>query len=156
MRPTRSIVRKSFFDTIRDLIEGSVFLDLFAGSGSIGMEAISRGAEKVIFVDSSSESISLIARNTRNMENVEIIKSDAERFLDSSVLETVDIVYIDPPYKFNLDSFLDRFFSKVNKNAIVCVEHEKGTKLRDKFGDFSRLKNRVFGKNTLDYYGAEK
>ncbi len=155
LRPTRNIVKKSFFDTIKGIVENSVFLDLFAGSGSVGIEALSRGAKKVIFVDSSKESISLITYNTKNVGNVEIVKSDAERFLDSRVLKTVDIAYIDPPYRFDFNSFLDSFFSKVNKTAIVCIEHGKNVQLKDKFGKFRKLKNRVFGKNTLDYYGVE-
>ncbi len=154
LRPTRSIVRKSFFDTIKGVIEGSVFLDLFAGSGSLGMEALSRGAKKVIFVDNSKESISLINQNTKGAENVEIVKSDAERFLESDSLKSVDLAYIDPPYKFDSNSFLKKFFSKVNRNAIVCVEHDKKTKLDDKFGAFKKFKSRTFGKNTLDYYGV--
>ncbi len=154
LRPTRSIVRRSFFDTIMGMIDGSVFLDFFAGSGSVGMEALSRGAKKVIFVDNSRDSVSLIMRNTRNMDNVKIVKSDAERFLNNKILKSVDIVYIDPPYAFDFNSFLDKFFSTVNKNAIVCVEHDKRTQLKDKFGEFIKLKSRVFGKNTLDYYGV--
>ena len=155
LRPTRSIVRKSFFDTMMGLIEGSVFLDLFAGSGSVGMEALSRGAKKVVFVDSSKESISLINRNTKGIENVEVVRSDAERFLDNEIMKIVDVVYMDPPYEFDFDGFLDKFFSKVNRNAIVCVEHDIRTPLRESFNGFKRIKSRTFGKNTLDYYGVE-
>ncbi len=155
LRPTRSIVRKSFFDTMMGLIEGSVFLDLFAGSGSVGMEALSRGAKKVIFVDNSKDSISLINRNTKGIENVEVVRSDAERFLDSEIMKVVDVVYIDPPYEFDFNGFLDKFFSKINKKAIVCVEHDIRTTLRESFSDFKRIKSKTFGKNTLDYYGVE-
>lgn len=154
MRPTRNIVRKSFFDTVRGIIENSVFLDLFAGSGSLGMEALSRGARKVIFVDNSKESISLINRNTKGFENVQVIKSDAERFLDSELLKNVDLAYIDPPYEYNFNDFLKKFFTKINRSAIVCIEHDKKTRLDDEFGEFKRFKSRTFGKNTLDYYGV--
>ena len=154
LRPTRSIVRKSFFDTVRGIIEDSIFLDLFAGSGSLGMEALSRGAKKVIFVDNSKESISLINKNTKGNENVEVVKSDAERFLESEHMKSVDLAYIDPPYNYNFNNFLKKFFSKINRNAIVCVEHDKNTKLDNEFGEFKKFKSRTFGKNTLDYYGV--
>ncbi len=154
IRPTRSIVRKSFFDTVMGLVEGSVFLDLFAGSGSMGIEALSRGASKVFFVDRSSESINLIKKNVKSAWNVEVIKQDAERFIDSEIVKIVDLVYIDPPYDFDFNGFLERFFSVVNRNAIVCVEHDKKTQLKESFGSFRKIKSRTFGKNTLDYFGV--
>ncbi|WP_025270150.1 16S rRNA (guanine(966)-N(2))-methyltransferase RsmD [Hippea sp. KM1] len=154
LRPTRSIVRKSFFDTMRDVIEGSVFVDLFAGSGSIGMEALSRGAKRVIFVDSAKESVDLIRKNTRDMDNVDVLKMDAFRFLDEPILKRADVIYVDPPYSFEIDGFLMGLFDMVNRDAIVCVEHDKKSPINSEFGQFRRFKSRSFGKNTLDYFGV--
>lgn len=155
LRPTRNIVRRSFFDTLMGLVEGSVFLDLFAGSGSVGMEALSRGAKRVIFVDNSRESISVLSKNTREIENADVIKEDAERFLESEILSYIDIAYIDPPYNYDFNGFLEKFFSRINKDAIVCVEHDKKIALKESFNGFKKIKTKTFGKNTLDYYGVE-
>ncbi|WP_051904410.1 16S rRNA (guanine(966)-N(2))-methyltransferase RsmD [Hippea jasoniae] len=155
LRPTRSIVRKSFFDTVRGLLEESVFIDLFAGSGSIGVEALSRGAKEVVFVDNSSESVELIRNNVKPFSNATVKKIDARRFLDDPVLDRADLVYVDPPYDFNLKEFLVELFEKINQNAIVCVEHDKYKPLDDRFGRFKKIKSRSFGKNTLDYFGVK-
>ncbi|AEA33993.1 16S rRNA (guanine(966)-N(2))-methyltransferase RsmD [Hippea maritima] len=154
LRPTRNIVKKSFFDTMRGLIEGCVFLDLFAGSGSVGMEALSRGAKRVVFVDSSNDSVSLIRKNTNNFDNVDVIKSDAEKFLDNPLVRSAGVVYVDPPYAFDVEVFLEKLFKVVNRNAIVCVEHDKKRHLRGDFGLFKCFKSKNFGKNTLDYFGV--
>ncbi len=158
LRPTRSIVRKSFFDTIQSIVKGSVFLDLFAGVGSVGLEAASRGAEEVIFVDKSYRSIDIIKRNIESMGNVSkfrLIHTNAFKFLDNSLVRSVDLVYVDAPYDFEINIFLKDFFSKINKNAVVCVEHAKDSRLDDRFLDFSKIKNRNFGKNSLDYFEVE-
>ncbi len=154
LRPTRSIVRKSFFDTMMGLIEDSVFLDLFAGCGSIGTEALSRGAKKVVFVDKSKESISLIKKNVKGFENAEVIKSDAVDFLDNPILKEITVAYVDPPYDYEINQFLFKLFDVINPEAVVCVEHDKKTNLFDSFGEFRKFKSRTFGKNMLDYFGV--
>ncbi len=155
LRPTRSIVRKSFFDTIRSIINDSIFLDLFAGVGSIGLEAASRGAKEVVFVDRSFRSIDIIKKNIGEFGSADrfrIIHSNAFDFLDSAIMKQADIVYIDAPYGFDVNNFLKEFFGKINKNAIVCVEHLKNKHLDEGFSGFSKIKSRSFGKNSLDYF----
>ena len=156
LRPTRSIVRKSFFDTVQGIVKNSVFLDLFAGVGSIGFEAVSRGAKEVIFVDRSYMSIDIIRKNAEEFKlksKVTIVRANGYDFINSSFMDRIDIVYIDAPYDFNINNFLKAFFEKVNKNAIVCVEHLKGKPIDSEFGNgFKNIKSRSFGKNSLDYF----
>ena len=157
LRPTRSIVRKSFFDTVRPLIEGCVFLDLFAGVGSVGLEAASRGAKKVIFVDKSFRSIGVIKSNVGESgcgNKSVIVRSDAYDFIDSADLGDIDIAYIDAPYNFNINRLLHKFFTNINRNALVCVEHASTTLAESQFDMFINFKNRSFGKNILDYFGV--
>ena len=79
VRPTTDMVKESIFNIIQNDVIGSKFLDLFAGSGAIGIEAISRGAEKVVFVDNSKESISLIKQNLQMLkEEAQVIFGDFE------------------------------------------------------------------------------
>ncbi len=158
LRPTRSIVKKSFFDTIRPVLQGSFFLDLFAGVGSVGIEALSRGAKKAIFVDKSYRSVQIIRENAKLLgyeDRVFIIRSDVDSFIEKTdKLKHVDIVYMDAPYGFNIATLVEKIFLKVNKNVIMCVEHGKSNLLKDSFGDFVNIKTRKIGKNILDYFGV--
>ncbi|MGB9755735.1 MAG: RsmD family RNA methyltransferase, partial [Desulfurella sp.] len=99
IRPTKQIVKKSFFDSIFYIIENSVFIDLFAGNGFMGIEALSRGAKKVFFVDKDD---TFIKKNLQNLnissDKFEIYRMDVFNFLNLNVVENADIVYMDAPY----------------------------------------------------------
>ena len=100
-RPTSSITRKSVFDICKDVIEGARFLDLFAGTGAIGIEALSRGATHVVFVEKDRSALRSIRENltTLNLENAcQILALDALQYLKKKP-PAFDIIYIDPPYK---------------------------------------------------------
>lgn len=102
-RPTSSRLREALFNICRDIVEGSVFLDMFAGSGAMGFEALSRGARSAVFVDSSRESIRCIQSNARLLaveEQVRVTYADAFDALKKLSKERVsfDIIYADPPY----------------------------------------------------------
>ena len=129
-RPTLARVKESVFNLIFDRISGAIVLDLFAGSGAFGAECISRGADKVFFVDSSLEAIKTIQTNTKNMvEEFEIIKNDfvnsLHGFKDKKI--KFDLVYLDPPYKSDFAmkalDMLDEF-DLLNSDATIVVEHE--------------------------------
>ncbi len=101
-RPTLDRVKESIFNIIQNEIYDSVFLDLFAGSGAIGLEAASRGASKVIMCEKSREAVNIIKKNiekTHLSQKVKLYELDYERFLLNSLEEKLDIIYIDPPYK---------------------------------------------------------
>ncbi len=157
LRPTRNVVRKSFFDTVAPMVRESVFLDLFAGSGTMGLEALSRGAKRAIFVDRAKRSIDIIKRNVSESGcegSALVIKDDAYNFAKSDLLKSVDLVYVDAPYEFEIEIFLDEFFKYVNPLAVVCVEHERSRIMPDRFGRFVKFKVRNFGKSTLSYFGV--
>jgi len=100
-RPTLDRVKESIFNIIQNDIPNSIFLDLFSGSGAIGLEAISRGAKKAILCDKSKEAINIINKNiekTHLAEKVEVYNTDFEKCL-KNIKEAIDILYIDPPYK---------------------------------------------------------
>ena len=100
-RPTLDRVKESLFNIIQNKIQDSIFLDLFSGSGAIGLEAVSRGAKKSILCDRSKDAIKIIKNNTQktHLENkVEIFNKDFKELLKSDI-KKIDIVYIDPPYK---------------------------------------------------------
>lgn len=102
-RPTLDRVKESIFNIIQNDILDSVFLDLFSGSGAIGLEAISRGAKKAILCDKSKDAINIIRKNiekTHFLEQAEVYNLDFEQCL-KKLKENIDIIYIDPPYQTN-------------------------------------------------------
>ena len=126
-RPTMDRVKESLFAMIQNKLKDSVVLDLFAGSGSLGIEALSNGAKEAYFVDSNMELINIIKKNTANMdERINIIKSDYKDALSNFKVK-FDIIFLDPPYKLNLiNDALDRImkYNLLNTNGIVVCEYE--------------------------------
>ena len=129
-RPTMDRVKESMFAMIQEGIKNTVVLDLFAGSGSLGIEALSNGAIEAYFVDNNIELINIIKKNTESIkENIHIIKSDyksaLELFKNSNI--KFDMVFLDPPYKLNLINDCINLILKynlLNKNGIVICEYE--------------------------------
>lgn len=100
-RPTLDRVKESLFNIIQNEIPNSIFLDLFSGSGAIGLEAASRGTKKSILCDKSKDAIKVINKNikkTHLKEKVELYNLDYQTLIKTKIKEKVDIVYIDPPY----------------------------------------------------------
>lgn len=104
-RPTLDRVKETVFNIIQNEIKDSVVLDLFAGSGAIGLEAISRGAKKAVLCDKSKQAINIIEKNvdkTHAKPNANVYNLDFKTCLNKIAKEKFDIVYLDPPYKTNL------------------------------------------------------
>ena len=104
-RPITDRIRTSMFDTLSPIINGANILDLYAGSGAFGLEAISRGANSATFVENSDEAISLLKKNIENLQpnlRVQIIQQKVASFLESGSEEKFDIVMIDPPFPMPL------------------------------------------------------
>jgi 16S rRNA (guanine966-N2)-methyltransferase len=100
-RPPLSVIRESVFNTLGESIQGKSVLDLFAGSGSLGIEALSRGAGRVQFVDSARRCSDMIERNTRNLgisELCRVSRQDAVEFVRGWSGERFDLVFMDPPF----------------------------------------------------------
>jgi len=131
LRPTSSKVREALFDIIRDKIEGASFVDLYAGTGTVGLEALSRGAGKAIFVEPDELRFRTIKRNADEFgfrEKVSVIKGRAYEFLKKSFSEkaSYDIFFLDPPYHSEEITKILPFISKeglLKEGGIVIVEH---------------------------------
>lgn len=128
IRPTKDRIREAFFSSLGDISNLS-FLDLFAGSGSMGIEAISRGAKESYFVDNSLEALKFVNANIKNLgiKNAVVVYSDAldalKDFLNKG--KQFDIVYIDPPYESDIyDTVLSFIFSNnlLRAGAVVAFE----------------------------------
>jgi len=126
-RPTLDRVKEALFNIIQTEIYDSIILDLFAGSGALGIECLSRGAKKAIFCDKSKEAYNIIKRNvekTRLNEKTVIFNKDYDKCLDY-LEEKFDIVFIDPPYNTNLAvDALSKILEKklLSDKSIVVIE----------------------------------
>ena len=119
IRPTADSVRESLFNILRNRVEGCDFLDLYCGTGAVGLEALSRGANSVTFNDLSRESLA----------GVTVKNSDAATFLagmkNASEERKFDIIYIDPPYLAGAESVLPLVASALKKSGVAVYENEK-------------------------------
>ena len=128
-RPTMDRIKESLFGMIQTHIPNSIVLDLFAGSGSLGLEAISNGAKKCYLIDKNIEAIKIIKENSQNIdENLKIMNIDYKKFLKNTE-EKFDIIFLDPPYKENqMDKSLRIIEERdlLNEKGIVICEYEIG------------------------------
>ena len=103
-RPTLDRVKESLFNIIQNKVQDATFLDLFSGSGAIGLEAVSRGAKKAILCDKTKEACEIINKNiqkTHFEQYVELYNLDFRTVLKNKINEKMDIIYLDPPYQSN-------------------------------------------------------
>ena len=157
-RPTMDRVKESLFALIQNKLNNSVVLDLFAGSGSLGIEALSNGAKTCYFIDNNIELINIIKKNTKDIkEEVKIIKSDYRSALDilrNSALK-FDIIFLDPPYKLNLiNDSLDRIinYNLLNKDGIIVCKYESEKLSNDKL---KVIKEKKYGSKKICIYKME-
>ena len=128
-RPTMDRVKESLFGMIQDYISDSSCLDLFAGSGSLGIEALSCGAKECYFVDNNINIINILKKNINTIENDFIIKKDFKNALKefSNQNKTFDVIFLDPPYKLNLINPAINIILENNllkDNGIIICEYE--------------------------------
>jgi 16S rRNA (guanine966-N2)-methyltransferase len=152
-RPTTDKVKESIFNMIGPYFHGGVALDLFAGSGGVGIEALSRGMDKAIFVDRHPKAIQTIKQNVslcKLEDKSEIYRNDAFRALKALIKRqlTFDCVFLDPPYKQQeLEKILHILDNEqlVNENGFVVCEHEANVQLPNEVGQFQVIKKETYG-----------
>ncbi len=163
-RPTLDRVKESLFNIIQNEIIDSNFLDVFSGSGAIGLEAASRGAKKVILCDKSKDAINIISRNiekTHLKEKVELYNLDYETLLKNKVKEKMDIIYIDPPYNsdFAIKSVEYIINQKIaDENSIIIIETDNEEKVLNELKkiDIEIIDKRRYGRATLIFIKIRK
>ena len=152
IRPAESIVRKAVFDKIGN-IEGKDVLDIFAGSGSFGFEAISRGASFCTFVENNIRCVKIIEGNAKNLkvfEKIKIYKMDYKKFLKIND-KKFDIIFASPPYKFILDkNSIKKIINILKKDGIFILETRKEISFNE-FKNFI-LKEAIYGETKITYF----
>lgn len=155
IRPTADKVKGAVFSSIQFDIEGRSVLDLFAGSGQLGIEALSRGAAKAVFVDISRDAVKVVNENLnhcRLKENASVINGDGISFLKTS-REKFDIIFMDPPYRTRLVSkALPLAAECMNDGGIIVCETSPDEALPEEVGNYRSVKNSRYSKTKLTVY----
>ena len=155
VRPTSEKIKEAIFSAIQFDIEGRRILDLFAGCGQLGIEALSRGAESAVFVDASEISLGVVKENLRTTkleENAIAIRSDYETYL-ARCNDVFDIAFLDPPYRADLLEKALKSTAKVMSDyGIIICEHPSDISLPLSVDGFTVTKNYKFGNIIVTVY----
>lgn len=159
-RPTLESVKESLFSIITPYIEGSVFLDLFSGSGSISLEAISRGAKRAVMIEKDGEALKYIIENIDNLgfsDRCRAYKNDAIRAIEilGRKNEKFDIIFMDPPYQDNVTKKVLKAIDKANilaEDGLIICEHHLLEDLEDNIASFRKTDERKYNKKILTFY----
>lgn len=157
IRPTSDKLRETVFNILGASVDGAVFLDGCAGMGAIGIEAISRGAAMVVFVDQARKACRAIRANLEELgvqEGYKVLEMDLVKAL--AVLDLhIDIAYVDPPYERDdlYDSALRRFGE--NPPGLLIIEHSKRKELPEAAGKLQKFRSLVQGDAALAFYRPE-
>lgn len=159
IRPTTDKVKEAMFSIIAPYLEDSVCVDLFSGTGNLGLEAISRGAKKCYFCDNSRESVGILRRNIAYCKAEEysvVYAGDFRRALER-VREKVDIFFLDPPYEAG---FYEAAFEKIRElellqeDGIIVAEHGKNFDMPEELCGFEKIKEKRYSHIVLSLYAA--
>ncbi len=155
VRPTTDTVKEAVFSIIQFSIEGRRFLDAFAGSGQMGIEALSRGAAYAVFLDNSRASLAVIRKNltlTRLEERARVIQTDTISYL-TGCRETFDMAYLDPPYQQGLlQKALQLLPAVMSPSGVILCEHPAEETLPETVGRFAAKKHYKYGKIMVTVY----
>ncbi len=158
-RPTTDRVKESMFNLLIPYLPAKNVLDLFAGSGALGIEALSRGAEKCTFLDTDKAALLTIKKNlelARETENSEVLSADALTYLGRTSSK-FDLIFLDPPYnKGLLTKALTLIFERdlLSESGVIVAESEAGGE-EPPSGLFKALKNARYGKTTVFILGTQ-
>ncbi len=173
VRPTTDRVKESLFNIINPYIMESDVLDLFAGTGSLGIECLSRGANKCVFVDVSKESISIVKSNIKKarVENEStVLNLDFKDAINKLKIQNnninklkiqnnkFDVIFMDPPYYENM--FIDALekiaeASLLKEDGIIIIEHDTKDKFPEEIKNLIQTKSKKYGNTTLTFYTLE-
>jgi 16S rRNA (guanine966-N2)-methyltransferase len=163
-RPTTDKVKEAIFNMIGPYFNGGMGLDLFAGSGGLGIEALSRGLDRVIFVDRDTKAIQIIRENIHSChfdDVVEIYRNDAVRAIKAIIKRgiTFNYIFLDPPYKQQqLVKLLEMIHEHglLNSSGAIVCEHTSDIELPERVGCFIKSKNENYGIISVTIYVLEE
>ncbi|NLC27607.1 MAG: 16S rRNA (guanine(966)-N(2))-methyltransferase RsmD [Campylobacteraceae bacterium] len=162
-RSTKSILKNAFFNSIQAEIHGTHFIEMFGGSGSMGLEALSRGATHAYFIEKDPLAFKILEKNCANIDKIHTLCFNGDAFSELSrvikiALEPI-ILYVDPP--FSIRKGMDEIYEKIiktvkkvdsSKVSLMAVEYMSGIHIPENLGNFSLKKTKRFGKSSLAFY----
>lgn len=152
-RPTTDKVKESLFNIIGPYFDGGLVVDLFAGSGGLGLEALSRGMDHGIFIEKDNKAFQALQYNIakcRYEEQTECYRNDAMRAVKALIKrdEVIDLIFLDPPYaKIMYYDVIHQLVeaNKIAKDGMIICEHSKQFTLAEAYGDFVCQRTEVYG-----------
>lgn len=158
-RPTKDMVKEALFSSLGIFDGNESFLDLFGGSGSMGLEALSRGCKRVVINDFFRDAYRIILKNVKKVEEkVEVYNLDYEDCIKTLKDNPFDYIFLDPPYKFaDFDKIFNLFVDNqiVKDSTVIIFETAKATKIKDQYLNFKEYKTKKYGISVLHYYKKE-
>lgn len=159
-RPTSDKVKGAMFNIIQNRIEGSLVLDLFAGTGNLGLEAISRGSRKAVFVEKDRKVISVLNKNRKALgyiDKTEVIARDVLKALTGLSKRDIlfDIIFIDPPYHKGYNELVLDAVDRaeiLQRDGIIIIEHDKNVLPAERVGSLVRFDLRIYGGTGISFY----
>lgn len=154
LRPTKDITRQAIFNVLGDAVANSRVCELFAGAGGLGIEALSRGATEVVFIEKSLKIVRYLKENVAGLENVRIIRGDVFRVVPKLTAAGFDIVFADPPYLKGLAPATVEIVAKyklVRIGGWLVLEHSHAEPLPLPI-DWEIVKQRIYGESSVTFY----
>lgn len=158
IRPTTDKVKEAVFSMVQPVLSGAIVVDLFAGTGNLGLEALSRGAARCYFCDHARESLGLLRENISHFgaeDRARILAGDYEKTLEQ-IPEPADVIFLDPPYKRGLLlSCIERIATKslLRENGLLVCECGKQEELPEWIGSLGKIKDKTYGSIRIAIYG---
>jgi 16S rRNA (guanine966-N2)-methyltransferase len=162
-RPTTDKVKEAIFNMIGSYFDGGIGLDLFAGTGGLGIEALSRGLDLVIFVDRDAKAVQTIRKNIDLCglnDKAEVYRNDAERALKAVLKRGLqfDLIFLDPPYKMQkLKTLIETIdnLQLLAANGWIIAEHSHEMNLPNSIGSLQMIKHETYGITAVSLYRYE-
>ena len=151
-RPTPDRLRETLFDILQPRIEGAVFVDAYAGTGAVGIEALSRGAARAVFLERSRKAVAVIRENLQSL-GIEDRATVVQGFAASALAQQRgDILFLDPPYEMQQEYAVALRSLGAAPSPLVVVQHSAHFDLEETYGALRRTRRLKQGDNVLSFY----
>lgn len=162
IRPTTDRVKESLFNILMHEISNAKVLDLFSGTGSLGLESLSRGAAEVTFVEKNKKSLNILQKNLEKLkvnEPYTVVTKDVLKYLQTYQGDPFDIILADPPFTEAIAHDVLMELSQsicVGPNTWIAIESSRKERLDENYGKLTRFDKREFGDKFLSFFGVKK